>query len=169
MFPWRRGDSFSRTNTPAFTIVDECSSADVGVGATIAPRSHVWNGISADFTIPDTASRITATRIHPPIPGPDASRDDRDRTPSVSDRTISAATNAMPPTRFIVSWRNELSSASPVRVNPINANEHSVVISQKKNIHERSSDRTMPNMALRNVNSRKKNHGLLSGAPVCSW
>ena len=45
MFPVRSGASFSTMNTPALTMVDECRSADVGVGATIAPRSHVWNGI----------------------------------------------------------------------------------------------------------------------------
>ena len=41
----RTGDSFIIMNTPAFTIVDEWSSADVGVGATIAPSSQLLNGI----------------------------------------------------------------------------------------------------------------------------
>ena len=35
------GESFTSKNTPALTMVDECRSAEVGVGATIAPRSHV--------------------------------------------------------------------------------------------------------------------------------
>ena len=39
------GESFTSKNTPALTIVEECSRADVGVGATIAPSSHVWKGI----------------------------------------------------------------------------------------------------------------------------
>ena len=40
-------------------MVEECRSALVGVGATIAPRSHVWNGICAAFVIPANASRAT--------------------------------------------------------------------------------------------------------------
>ena len=43
-------------STPAFTMVEECRSALVGVGATIAPRSHVWNGICAAFVMPANAS-----------------------------------------------------------------------------------------------------------------
>ena len=50
------------------------------------------------------------------------------------------------------------------------AKEHSVVISQKKNIQTRSLDRTMPYIALRKVYSRKKNHGLRSFSSLwCSW
>ena len=64
MFPCRRGESFRRMNTPALTIVDECSSADVGVGATMAPSSHVWKGICADLTIPARQSRATDRRMN---------------------------------------------------------------------------------------------------------
>ena len=64
--------------------------------------------------------------------------------------------------RFRISWRNELLTASSVRVNPMRAKEHSVVISQKKNIHTRLFDRTTPYMALRKTNSRKKNQRLRS-------
>ena len=38
------GASLIIRKTPAFTMVLECRSADVGVGATIAPRSHDENG-----------------------------------------------------------------------------------------------------------------------------
>ena len=86
----------------------------------------------------------------------------RARKPSWSARRISAARNAMPPIRFRISWRNELLTASSVRVNPMRAKEHSVVISQKKNIHTRLFDRTTPYMALRKTNSRKKNQRLRS-------
>ena len=82
---------------------------------------------------------------------------------------MSARTKAMPPMRFSVSWRNELLRASSVLVNPMRANEQRVVISQKKNIHAMSFERTIPNMALRNVNRRKKNHGLLSLPSACFW
>ena len=44
----------------------------------------------------------------------------------------------------------------------MSAKEHRVVISQKKNIHVRLFERTIPNMALRNTNIRKKNQGLRS-------
>lgn len=37
-------ESLISRKQPAFTMVEECRSALVGVGATIAPRSHVWNG-----------------------------------------------------------------------------------------------------------------------------
>ena len=39
------GESLMSKKTPALTMVDECRSAEVGVGATIAPSSQVWNGI----------------------------------------------------------------------------------------------------------------------------
>ena len=55
------GASFTRRNTPAFTMVDECSSALVGVGATMAPSSQVWNGIWAAFVMPANASSTTGT------------------------------------------------------------------------------------------------------------
>ena len=51
----RTGASLIIMNTPAFTIVDEWSSADVGVGATIAPRSQLLNGICAALVIPANA------------------------------------------------------------------------------------------------------------------
>ena len=41
----KTGASLMRRNTPAFTMVELCSNALVGVGATMAPSSHVWNGI----------------------------------------------------------------------------------------------------------------------------
>ena len=50
------GASFSSRKTPALTIVEEWSRAEVGVGATIAPRSQVWNGIWAAFVMPARAS-----------------------------------------------------------------------------------------------------------------
>ena len=42
-------------------MVDECRSADVGVGATIAPRSQVWKGICAAFVSPANASSVTGS------------------------------------------------------------------------------------------------------------
>ena len=51
------GESLTSRNTPAFTIVEECRSAEVGVGATIAPRSHVWKGICAALVMPANARK----------------------------------------------------------------------------------------------------------------
>ena len=42
-------------------MVEEWSRADVGVGATIAPRSQVWNGIWAAFVRPANASAVTGS------------------------------------------------------------------------------------------------------------
>ena len=55
------GASFTSRNTPAFTMVEECRSALVGVGATMAPRSHVWKGICAAFVRPANASAHTGS------------------------------------------------------------------------------------------------------------
>ena len=148
--PVSSGDSFRTMNTPALTMVDECSRADVGVGATIAPSSHVWNGICADLTIPARHRSMTATRIHWASES-EASRLWRSRNPYWCARTMFAARNAIPPIRFRINCLNELLTASVVLVYPIRAKEHSVVISQKKNIHTRSLDSTMPYIALRNV------------------
>lgn len=41
----KMGASLMSRKTPALTIVEECSRALVGVGATIAPSSQVWKGI----------------------------------------------------------------------------------------------------------------------------
>ena len=72
--------------------------------------------------------------------------------------------------RFRMSCLNELLTASPVLVYPMRANEHRVVISQKKNSHAMSLDRTMPNIALRKTNIRKKNQGLRSfSSGRCAW
>ena len=53
MLPWTlpdtkvpmSGERRMSKKTPALTMVDECRSALVGVGATMAPSSQVWNGI----------------------------------------------------------------------------------------------------------------------------
>ena len=47
--------------TPAFTMVAECRRAEVGVGATMAPRSQVWKGICAAFVRPASARQASGT------------------------------------------------------------------------------------------------------------
>ena len=58
------GEMRIRRYTPAFTMVAECKRADVGVGATIAPRSQPQNGNCALFVIAAKAS-ITSTIMTP--------------------------------------------------------------------------------------------------------
>ena len=66
----RMGASLMSRNTPAFTIVDEWSKALVGVGATMAPSSHVWKGICAALVRPANASAQvgSATRAGAALP-----------------------------------------------------------------------------------------------------
>ena len=53
----RQGEILMSRKTPALTIVDECSNADVGVGATMAPRSQLWKGICAALVNAASANR----------------------------------------------------------------------------------------------------------------
>ena len=57
----KSGASLISRKTPALTMVDEWSSALVGVGATIAPKSHVWKGICAALVRPAKARKPTGT------------------------------------------------------------------------------------------------------------
>ena len=57
------GASFTSKKQPAFTMVDECRRALVGVGATMAPRSQVWKGIWAAFVMPAKARAVTASVV----------------------------------------------------------------------------------------------------------
>ena len=65
----RIGASLMIRKTPALTMVEECRSAEVGVGATIAPRSHPEKGIIADFVNPQktrsAAISSTGSRLRP--------------------------------------------------------------------------------------------------------
>ncbi len=55
-FQPRTGESLMIRKTPALTIVEEWSKAEVGVGATIAPKSQPENGIWAALVMPAKAS-----------------------------------------------------------------------------------------------------------------
>ena len=55
------GVSFTMRKTPALTMVEEWRSADVGVGATIAPKSQPEKGIIADFVNPQKTRSATAS------------------------------------------------------------------------------------------------------------
>ena len=61
----RHGASLMIMNTPALTIVEECSNAEVGVGATIAPSSQLLKGICAAFVIPANARNAAGIAIIP--------------------------------------------------------------------------------------------------------
>ena len=61
IFPSSAGDIRISRYTPALTMVALCSSALEGVGATMAPRSHVENGSWADFVMPARARHISGS------------------------------------------------------------------------------------------------------------
>ena len=64
--PFIRGERLIRRYTPAFTIVAECRRAEVGVGATMAPNSHLENGICADLVSAAKASIPGTSRDRAP-------------------------------------------------------------------------------------------------------
>ena len=100
-------------------MVDECSRALVGVGATMAPSSQAWNGIcaalvraasdssrtgstsSADCALPTPASLIIPEMV---IGMP------------LTCRYMSPAKNAMPPSMLRMIWVKAFLMASGVRV-----------------------------------------------------
>ena len=53
------GAIFTSRKTPALTMVDECSRALVGVGATMAPSSQRWKGICAALVRPAMDSSMS--------------------------------------------------------------------------------------------------------------
>ena len=107
------GASLMSRYTPALTIVALCKSADVGVGATIAPRSHFENGSSADFVIAANASRMTGISTAALSWLTSTCRFD---VSSTIDAYMIAPANPRPPRRFIHKARNELFVASSVFV-----------------------------------------------------
>ena len=56
-------------NTPAITIVLECSNAEIGVGAAIALRSHDVNGSWADLLM-NIHNNAIENNEHEDIKGP---------------------------------------------------------------------------------------------------
>ena len=165
------GASLMSKKTPAFTMVEECSSADVGVGATMAPRSHVWNGICAALVRPANASAVTGSTTMPGLAMPICRNSRNDSVLNWMAMTYRAARKAMPPSRFMMIWRKAFLMASSVRVKPMRRKEHTVVISQPVNSHSMLFENTMRNMAARKTNMRAKNVGRRSFAPSgsCAW
>ena len=147
----------------------------MGVGATMAPRSQVWNGIWAAFVSPAKASAPTAnTRIGaaaPALATPVAMNSSSESVPTKSTEMKSAARKPMPPSRFMMIWRKALRMASSVRVKAMSKNEQVVVISHPMNIHDMWFANTITNMADRNRNMSAKNVGRRSRAPSgsCAW
>ena len=58
--PPRVGCRRMTRKTPALTIVEECSRAETGEGASIALGSQKWNGNWADFVNAPSSTRMTA-------------------------------------------------------------------------------------------------------------
>ena len=110
------GANLTSRNTPAFTIVEECSNAEVGVGATMAPSSHVWNGICAAFVRPANASAVTGSTTTPGFAMPICKNSRNDSVLNWMAMTYRAKRKAMPPRMFMMIWRNAFLMASSVRV-----------------------------------------------------
>ena len=110
------GASFTSMNTPAFTMVDECSRALVGVGATMAPRSQVWKGIWAAFVMPAKARAVTAKVTMAGSFTPMTRKSKNENVPTVMAQEYRAARKPRPPARFMTIWRKALLMASSVRV-----------------------------------------------------
>ena len=112
-----RGASLTSRNTPALTMVEEWSSALVGVGATMAPSSQRWNGICAALVRPATESSMRGTMSRSAwVPFPAAIRLVSDMGSPAACTRMSAARNARPPTMLRLICVNEFLIASGVRV-----------------------------------------------------
>lgn len=97
-------------------MVEECNSAEVGVGATMAPRSQVWNGICAALVMPAKARAVTAKVVRAGLFWPMTRNSQNEKVPTVSAQHHSATRNPRPPARFMMIWRKALAIASSVRV-----------------------------------------------------
>ena len=149
--------------------MEEWSRALVGVGATMAPRSQLWNGICAAFVRPATeSSRIgkmsTAAWVVLAVSMNAASESSIPPKWSM----MRAARKARPPIMLRLIWRKEFLMASSVRVYPIMRNEQTVVISQPVKSHSRLSESTMTNIAERKMNMSALKKWRRSGAPAGS-
>ena len=110
------GASLMSRKTPAFTIVDEWSRAEVGVGATMAPSSHVWKGIWAALVSPANARAHTATVTSSGCSNPMSKNRSNDSVPVRMTARNSATRKPMPPAMFMMICLNALLTASSVRV-----------------------------------------------------
>ena len=99
--------------TPAFTMVLECSSADTGVGATIAPSSQLENGSCADLVMPAKQSRAAGSSASA---GFEVISVCNSMLPLWRWNQTIAAANASPPARFITNARSAFCFACSVCV-----------------------------------------------------
>ena len=162
IFPANIGEILINKYTPALTIVDEWSNAELGVGATIAPNIHFENGNCADFekqAIAINIAGIVKALLFSPandiIPL-------RSQILKFTLKYIIAIAKQTPPIKFIYSAVNALLTDSLVSVYLISRKELKVVISQKKYIQVKSFDKTIPNIADRKINIIEKNTFFLS-------
>ena len=100
-------------------MVDECSRALVGVGATMAPNSQVWNGICAALVSAASDNRMTGitSSADCAVPAPESSIiPEMVSGMPLTRRNIRPAKNAMPPSMFRMIWVKAFLMASGVRV-----------------------------------------------------
>ena len=112
----RTGASLMIMNTPALTIVEEWSNADVGVGATIAPSSQLLNGICAALVIPANAKNAAGIATRSPYTDPIRSMEFSSTVWNTIPRITIPTANPRPPSKFMISALNALFVASSVLV-----------------------------------------------------
>ena len=100
-------------------MVDECSRALVGVGATIAPSSQVWNGICAALVSAASDSRMTGITSSADcvVSAPESSiMPEMVSGMPLTCRYMRPAKNAIPPSMLRMIWVKAFLMASGVRV-----------------------------------------------------
>ena len=122
----------------------------------MAPSSQDENGSWADLINAAKASKATGSAAFSITASVSCT------VPNSSDIYMMAMAKPRPPSRFIHRALKQLVMASSVRVYPISRKETTLVISQKKYIHIRFSERTRPNIAARNKNSMERKNPVLS-------
>ena len=100
-------------------MVDECSRALVGVGATMAPNSQVWNGICAALVRAASDSRMTGitSSADCTVPVPESLiMPEMVSGMPLTCKYMSPAKNAIPPSMLRMIWVKAFLMASGVRV-----------------------------------------------------
>ena len=153
----------STRNTPAATIVAECSRAETGVGPTIASGSQAESG---SWALLPTAPASMRRAIAVTVPGPIRPPSTAPTSASTSVVPTAASARSQPsrrPTSPIRVIRNALAAAAAAPGSawskPIRRNEASPTTSQAANRSARELDSTSVSIAPTNRPSSAKKRG----------
>ena len=144
--PPRAGPVTATSTTPAFTMVAAWRYALTGVGATIAPGSHGWNGTWADLVaaaiITSTAPAVAAV----PSTGASSLISVVSAAPVTSSRP--ASRTRPPPAVTIKARRAATRTSASVLLCATRRNEVTDVSSQNTNSVQTESAQTRPSIAV---------------------